>query len=122
MGTNFGKFKFIAKNLYEFWGDKIAGELTKSKDEEIVNLASQEYFAAVNLKKLDKKIIDIHFKDEKNGALKTIGINSKKMRGLMANYAILQRIETAEKLKKFSAMNYVFSKENSSENNWVFIR
>lgn len=122
MGTNFGKFKFIAKNLYEFWGDKIALELAKSKESEIVNLASQEYFAAVNLKKMNKRIIDIHFKDEKNGALKTIGINSKKMRGAMANYAILQRIENAEKLKKFSAMNYVFSPENSAQNNWVFVR
>ena len=122
MGTDFQKFKFISKNLYEFWGDKIANELEKSKESEILNLASQEYFAAINLKKLQKKIINIHFKDEKNGALKTIGINSKKMRGLMANYAILHRIEDAKKLQKFSAMNYVFSKELSTPNNWIFVR
>lgn len=122
MGTDFRKFKFIAKNLYEFWGDKITLELTKSKEKELVNLASQEYFSAINLKKLNKKIINIHFKDRKNGALKTVGINSKKMRGLMTNHAILNKIEDVKKLQKFSANDYKFSKENSSENDWVFIR
>lgn len=122
MGTDFRKFKFISKNLYEFWGDKIALELAKSKEKELINLASEEYFSAINLKKIDKKIINIHFKDEKNGALKTIGINSKKMRGLMTNHAIVNKIEDVKKLQKFSAMNYVFSQDNSSENNWVFIR
>ncbi len=122
MGTNFGKFKFIAKNLYEFWGDKIATELAKSEESEIVNLASEEYFSAINLKKLNKKVINIHFKDRKNGALKTIGINSKKMRGLMTNHAIVNKIEDVKKLQKFSANDYKFSKENSSEKDWVFIR
>lgn len=122
MGTEFKKFKFINKNLYQFWGDKIADFLQKESGQTIINLASQEYFSAINLKKISKKIINIEFKDRKNGALKTIGINSKKMRGLMTNFVILNKITEAEKLKKFSAMNYVFDKKLSDENNWVFVR
>jgi cytoplasmic iron level regulating protein YaaA (DUF328/UPF0246 family) len=122
MGTDFKKFKFLTKNLYEFWGDKIVNELENSPEKELINLASQEYFDAVNLKKLSKKVINISFKDKKNGALKIIGINSKKMRGLMTNYAVVNKIDQAEKLKKFSAMNYVFDTKLSTENEWVFVR
>lgn len=122
MGTDFRKFKFLAKNLYEFWGNKIVEELEKSPEKEIINLASQEYFEVVNLKKLKKKVINIHFKDRKNGALKTIGINSKKMRGEMTNYVIKNKIDNVEKLKKFSSENYVFDAKLSRENEWVFVR
>ncbi len=121
MGTDFKNHKFISKNLYQFWGDKIANELEKLPNKLIVNLASNEYFSAVNPKKLSKKIINIHFKDYKNGALKIIGINSKKMRGQMTNHIILNRISEIEKLKNFSASNYVFDEKLSGENELVFV-
>ena len=122
MGTEFKNHKFPYKNLYQFWGDKLAQELDNSDAKSIVNLASEEYFAAINPKKITKNIINISFKDQKNGALKIIGINSKKMRGLVTNFAIKNHITNAEKLKDFSAMNYVFEPKLSDKNNWVFVR
>ena len=65
MGTDFKKYDFLAKNLYQFWGDKIADEIEQHKSEILVNLASNEYFSAINLKKLSKKVVNISFKDEK---------------------------------------------------------
>lgn len=122
MGTDFRKYNFIVKNLYEFWGDKIANELEKSPNEVIINLASNEYFSAVNEKKLGKKVINIDFKDKKNGELKIIGINAKKMRGKMTNHIILNRISKIEELMNFKAMDYVFDKKSSSPNHLIFVR
>ena len=53
MGTRFSA-KPSQKNLYEFWGSKIAqrinADLAEQGDDVIVNLASNEYFKAVDLK------------------------------------------------------------------------
>ena len=122
MGTDFKKYDFLAKNLYQFWGDKIADEIEQHKSEILVNLASNEYFSAINLKKLSKKVVNISFKDEKNGKLKIIGINSKKMRGLMTNHVILNKITRLDDLKNFSAMNYVLDEKLSSADDLVFVR
>jgi uncharacterized protein len=122
MGTDFKKFKFLTKNLYEFWGDKISQELEKSGEQEIINLASEEYFSAINPKKISKKIINIIFKERKNGVLKIVGINAKKARGLMTNFAIKNKIIDSQKLKNFSEENYRFEKNLSDEKNWVFTR
>jgi cytoplasmic iron level regulating protein YaaA (DUF328/UPF0246 family) len=122
MGSEFKNYNFIAKNLYQFWGDKITDELEKLPNQTIINLASNEYFSVVDVKKINKKIINIHFKDYKNGELKIVGINSKKMRGQMANHIILNRISAVEKLKNFSASNYTFDEKLSGENELVFVR
>ncbi len=89
MGTDFKKFDAKIKNLYEFWSDKIMPEL---ETDYIINLASEEYFAAVNTKKIKAKIINIIFKEKKDGKLKIVGINAKKARGLMANFIIKNKI------------------------------
>jgi cytoplasmic iron level regulating protein YaaA (DUF328/UPF0246 family) len=122
MGTEFKKFKFPMKNLYEFWSEKVSEELEKSNSESLINLASEEYFGAVDKKKISKPIINIAFKENKNGALKIVGINAKKARGLMTNFAIKNRITNPEKLKKFAEENYKFSEKLSDKNNWVFVR
>lgn len=122
MGTDFKKFKFLTKNLYEFWGNKIAKELENIEASSIVNLASEEYFAAIEVKKITKPIINISFKEKKNDALKIIGINAKKARGLMTNFAIRNKISDVEKLKEFTLENYHFAEKLSDELNWVFVR
>lgn len=125
MGTDFKKFEISkdlnAKNLYEFWGDKISNELEKS-GEKIVNLASEEYFSVINPKKLSQKIINIIFKENKNGTLKIIGISAKRARGLMTNFAIKNKITDPKDLKKFNEQNYKFDKNLSDETNWIFVR
>ncbi|MFM7557585.1 MAG: peroxide stress protein YaaA [Alphaproteobacteria bacterium] len=122
MGTDFKKFNFLVKNLCEFWQDKITEMLNKNPQETIINLASQEYFKAVNSKKINKKIIEINFKEKKQGQYKVVGINSKKARGLMANFIIKNKITKPTELQKFKLDNYHFNQELSSKENWVFTR
>jgi cytoplasmic iron level regulating protein YaaA (DUF328/UPF0246 family) len=122
MGTNFKNIKFFIKNLYEFWEDKIAEEINKTPAKILVNLASQEYFSVINPSKINKKIIEITFQEKKNGVLKTIGINSKKARGLITNFAIKNKISNPLDLQEFSAENYRFNSSLSSNEKWFFIR
>ena len=121
MGTKFANIN--GKNLYQFWGsqlrESIEAELT---DGILINLASNEYFKAVEAKKLNARIITPVFKDWKNGQYKIISFYAKKARGLMTRYIIDQRIETPEKIKQFDVDGYRFSPEMSEADQWVFIR
>ena len=120
MGTRLQIGEF--KNLYQFWGDKISNEINKIESDVIINLASNEYFKAVDKKSLNAKIIDIDFKENKNGEYKIIGIYAKKARGLMVQFMVKNKIKNPEDLKQFNLENYQFSDELSNENHWVFIR
>ena len=88
----------------------------------LVNLASNEYFKALEAKKLNTRIITPVFKDWKNGQYKIISFYAKKARGLMSRYIIDQRINDPEQLKSFDSDGYRFSTEMSSGDDWVFIR
>jgi len=113
-----------AENLYKFWGDKIADTLnTELDDDELfVNLASSEYFKAVNQKVLKVPMITPVFKDFKNGQYKTIMTFAKKARGLMVRYLIDNNITTIEGLKGFNVDGYGFSEEMSTETELMFTR
>ena len=111
MGT-----KLITKkgnNLYKFWKDKLHQTLlSELKDEEeIINLASQEYSKALHLKKFSNPVITPVFKDFKNGKLKVISFFAKKARGEMANFIIRNKIKKSENLKSFSNLGYQFADE-----------
>ena len=122
MGTDFKKFKFLSKNLYEFWSDKITDYFNdEASGNPIINLASEEYFSALNLKKIEPKIINIAFKEKKGDALKIIGIKAKKARGLMTNFAIKNKISNPQDLKEFKEEKYRFEKKLSDESNWIFV-
>ncbi|MFP4031211.1 MAG: peroxide stress protein YaaA [Desulfococcaceae bacterium] len=103
------------KNLYEFWEDRITETLNKDLAEVggdvLLNLASQEYAKAVDLKRLGAREIVPKFKDWKNGEYKFISFYAKKARGLMARFVIQNRLESAEELKDFDLEGYRFSEE-----------
>ncbi|MGM0570371.1 peroxide stress protein YaaA [Marinobacter sp.] len=123
MGTKFENKR--GKDLYEFWGDTITNALNeelKADDGVLVNLASNEYFKSVRKKKLDARIITPQFKDWKNGQYKMISFYAKKARGLMCRYAITNGITQADDLKGFDLAGYRFSEEQSSGDNWTFLR
>lgn len=120
MGTKFKNQS--GKNLYEFWGNKITDELNEREQECIINLASNEYFKAVNKKHLKADIITPIFKDEKNGTLKIISFYAKKARGLMSRFIINNRIKNHEEIKKFNLGGYAFMNNLSSDKEWVFTR
>jgi cytoplasmic iron level regulating protein YaaA (DUF328/UPF0246 family) len=111
-----------SKNLYEFWGNAISENLNSIEQNYIINLASNEYFKAVNKKVLNAQIIDIDFKEYKNGTYKTIGIYAKKARGKMLRFLIQNRITLPQKLQQFNEDNYEFNQELSTEHHWVFTR
>src|SRR5690554_375683 len=112
-----------ASDLYGFWQDKITKALDEAaQDGIVVNLASQEYFKAINLKKLKAKVIHITFKEFRDGVYKIVAIFAKQARGAMANYIIENQIDEPEKLKLFNLDNYEFSQNLSSADEWVFIR
>ena len=112
------------ENLYKFWGDTISNTLNDelADDGLLVNLASSEYFKAVNQKVLKVPMITPVFKDFKNGQYKTIMTFAKKARGLMVRYIIDNNIETIENLKGFDMANYRFSEDMSTETELVFTR
>ena len=112
------------ENLYKFWGDKIANTLNDEMqdDELFINLASSEYFKAVNQKVLKVPMITPVFKDLKNGQYKTIMTFAKKARGLMVRYIIDNNVKTLEELKGFNSEGYGFSEAMSTETELVFTR
>jgi uncharacterized protein len=113
------------KNLYSFWGGKIAEAAAKtlsSPHEAIINLASAEYWkSAAGLDKTCKVITPV-FKDEKSGKFKIVSFHAKRARGLMCRYAAENEIEDPEQLKLFNYEGYFFAPEQSSEKEWVFLR
>ena len=122
MGTKFPVGKH--KNLYEFWRQKVTESLNDEMQENelLVNLASQEYFKAIDTKVLKADVVHIDFKEFKNGQYKTIAIFSKFARGLMTRYIIQNDLESIEDLKTFSSERYAFDATLSSENKLVFTR
>ena len=110
-------------DLYDFWGDEITKVINEDKNSDyLINLASVEYFKSINKEKLNAKLINIIFKEKRNGSYKIIGINAKKARGLMSRYIIKNKISDPMKLKKFKEENYSYNKNLSSDSDWVFTR
>ena len=110
------------KNLYEFWGTRIAKAINETaKGEALVNLASQEYFKAVDQKFLKMKVITPIFQEYRNGKYEVIGLFAKKARGMMVNHIIKNRINDPELLKTFNESNYEWAGEDA-EGNWRFVR
>lgn len=112
------------KNLYEFWKKTITDSLNAEleKGELFVNLASNEYFKAVEVKKLKVPVITPEFKDYKEGKLKMISFFAKKARGLMVRYIIDSNAKTIDDLKNFNYDGYAFDANLSKENKLVFTR
>jgi hypothetical protein len=124
MGTKYPNGK--GKDIYAFWGEQVTQVLNVALQEmnsnTVVNLASNEYFKAVQPKRLNARIITPIFKDWKGGKYKIISFYAKKARGLMVRYAVDNVIESAEELKYFEVKGYRFSPELSNETDWVFTR
>ena len=123
MGTKLHNAK--GKDLYDFWGDQLKVSLEAEPelaDGVLINLASNEYFKAVNAKQLNARVITPIFKDAKNGQYKIISFYAKKARGLMSRYIIDHQVTKPEQIKAFDTNGYYFSELDSSGDDWVFLR
>lgn len=114
------------KNLYEFWGNKITNlinvELDNIESDLLINLASIEYFRAVNTKMLNAKVLTINFKEYRDGNYKFMSVFGKKARGLMTRFIIKNKLVLPEEIKGFDAEGYQFNEELSTQNEWLFSR
>ena len=112
--------------LYDFWGDRIAKALSQDlkgqADPTLVNLASQEYFGAVDIRALKRPVVTCLFKQDRAGVLRNLGMFAKSARGLMTRYAIDNRIDRAEGLKDFNRAGYRYRADLSGPMEWVFTR
>lgn len=122
MGTKFPVG--VNKSLYAFWNKHIIKALNEEMedDELFLNLASNEYFKAINTKALKVPVITASFKDFKNGEYKMIMTFAKQARGLMARYVIDVNAKTIDDIKAFNYEGYNFSESMSTETELVFIR
>lgn len=114
----------VKKNLYEFWKKDITKALNKEleDDELFLNLASNEYFKAIDTKALKVPVVNVTFKDLKNGEYKTIMTFAKLARGYMARYIIDTNADSIDDIKGFNYEGYNFSEPMSTETDLVFIR
>lgn len=113
-------------DLYGFWGADIAKSLNAAArgmtDPTLVNLASQEYFGAVDRKALKLPVVACTFKEEAAGALRIVSFYAKRARGLMARFAVETRAERVADLRRFDRAGYRHRPELSSEGELVFTR
>ena len=112
------------KNLYEYWREKITNQLNLelSENEPVLNLASNEYYKAIDSKVLKSDVYSANFKQLKDGKYKTIAIFSKKARGMMARYIIENNITDISSLKSFNYDGYIYHEHLSSEREMIFTR
>ena len=114
-------------SLYDFWGPRIAQALNEASEGTgepvLINLASQEYFGAVDRKALNLPVVSCHFRERKGEEPpKLISFYAKKARGMMARFAIDHRLDRAEGLKDFTVAGYGFDAAASTTEDWVFVR
>lgn len=123
MGTSF-KVTPKVTNLYKYWGTRITDALNEEmkEGEVLVNLASNEYSKAVDLKYIKGKVVTCSFKEYRNGEYKAIMTFAKRARGTMSRFIIKNNIESQEDLKVFNLDNYEFNASLSAENEYVFVR
>ena len=114
--------KIQGNNLYKFWDDKIYNKLY-SEDNVIVNLASEAYAKTVRRFLNEEDIfIDIDFKVNKDGKLKTLATLAKMARGQMVKYIIENKIDNPEDLKNFTFNSFKFCSNLSTPRKFVFIK
>lgn len=124
MGTCFANSG--GKDLYHFWGSQIAQYLnTRARCDispVVVNLASQEYFKAVDTKALKVPVVECVFQEGRSGQYKIISFMAKRARGLMARFAATHRLVQPEQLRAFDVDGYTWSTEQSTPQRLVFRR
>lgn len=116
----------LGNNLYSFWKGKLTSyfkeELDKQNNNFIINLASKEYSSAIDMNKINAKVITPIFKDYKGGTHKVITIYAKHARGLMSRFIIQNGIDSPEELKEFDEEGYSYNEYMSNDLELVFTR
>ena len=116
----------VGHNLYAFWGSQIADylntRLRKDASPVVINLASNEYFKAVDTKALKAQVVDCVFQEYKAGQYNIVSFFAKRARGLMARYATVNQLTHIDQLKAFDSEGYAFDAKASTALKLVFRR
>ncbi len=119
----------VGENLYQFWGNEVTDLINndlssdgKIAENVVINLASNEYYKAVKPKLLNAPVLNIDFKDTKEGKTRIISFYAKTARGMMARTMIDQKISDVEQIKDLSFAGYRYREDLSKASNWVFER
>ncbi len=114
------------KGMAAFWKGHITSELNtelkKHSNKSLINLASNEYFAAIDMEALEAPVVHVHFREERKGNLKNIALNSKRARGMMADYITRHSIDTPGDIRSFEIGGYKFDTSLSDASNFFFVR
>jgi hypothetical protein len=123
MGTGFAPDK-KNNNLYSFWREKITASLERDLDKKgvLIDLASQEYFKAIDLAQLNRRIVTCEFRESKGGKHVVVNTYAKQARGMMARFIIENAITKPEDLRGFDLERYRFQPTSSDNNRLVFVR
>lgn len=122
MGTN---LPINGKSLRDYWKahtHKAINSALQHSKAPVVNLASREYFDAIDPSKIKGDVVDASFLDMHNGNYRTVSIYAKRARGLMARYAATNNIQNPSDLKQFNLDGYKYNQSMSQEKSWVFTR
>ncbi|MDA8438469.1 MAG: peroxide stress protein YaaA [Propionibacterium sp.] len=116
------------RSLYEWWGaritDLVRADLAESPGPEVVvNLASHEYFQAVDADALGARIVSPRFEDQDaRGDYRVISFSAKRARGEMAAWLVLNRVRSVKAITRFSVAGYRYVRELSTPEVPVFRR
>ncbi|MFZ3219559.1 MAG: peroxide stress protein YaaA [Rhodoferax sp.] len=114
------------RNLYTYWGTQISDYLNTRLQADIspvvINLASQEYFKAVDTGALKARVVECVFEEFKSGQYRIISFMAKRARGLMARFAATHQVVKPEDLRAFDLEGYAWNLSLSSPDRYVFRR
>ena len=118
--------RLAPKGMNLFWQKNITNninsELKTHKNKFLINIASNEYSASINTTMLDAEFINVHFREARDGKLKNIALNSKRARGMLADYIIRNQLDHPDDIKTFNKSDYQFNRAISDSNNFYFTR
>ncbi|MEO9133154.1 MAG: peroxide stress protein YaaA, partial [Sphingomonas sp.] len=124
MGTRWAPRR---KSLYAWWDNRIADAVQSDVEQEgsgmVLNLASQEYFAAVaDRLPATIRLIHVDFREPGPDGPRFVSFHAKKARGMMARWLCEHRITDIEAMKGFDSAGYAFDAETSEGDRWTFAR
>lgn len=127
MGTKLSAMK--GDSLYSIWKSVLTEEMLKELscmegEKVLVNLASDEYSKALDLKQISKSypVINLHFRVKKGEQYKVVGMYAKRARGLMARFICENQLQASEEIKAFKLDGYAYNEDLSTEHDWVFVK
>ena len=124
MGTRLATRR--GSNLYQFWGNKVTDNINKTLAQQtskvLINLASNEYYQVIQAERVEGRILNINFKELRDGKYRFVSFAAKRARGLMARYMIDNRITRPSQLRRFDVDRYTFNEALSRDDEWIFTR